>query len=142
MGKFFLLIGCATIALLFWRASYCDGMNVVVVDSAEQGQKAVLRHLRDERKNCLCTELRVDYTFADRSGFHKPHRAYFLISEKRLLIEPDLGSGWAFGWDNVDVNLIRQVLREGGQFSLFTKYRPNSTNLPRPQPPFQEDPPY
>lgn len=113
-----------------------------MVASAEQGQKAVLRHLLDERKNCLCTELRVDYKFTDHSGFGRPHRAYFLVSERRLLIEPDLGSGWAWGWDNVDVDLIRRVLREGGQFSLFTKYRPNRKDLPILQPPYLQDPPY
>ncbi|MBO0934291.1 hypothetical protein [Fibrella aquatilis] len=68
----------------------------------------------------------------EEGAYQIDHLAYYDLGMKTLRIETSPGSGWSFGWENVDTPLIERVLQEGGQFSLFTKYRPESKHPPSP----------
>ncbi len=78
----------------------------------------------------MCSEIRVKYRVKRRDGFVAEHMAYYNTSDNTLRIETDLFSGFSFGWDGVNRQLLQQVLQNGGQFSLFTKYRPNGRYVP------------
>ncbi|WP_375446699.1 hypothetical protein [uncultured Fibrella sp.] len=128
MGKVFLVV-VMVFALLFGRAYYCLPTQVAFT-SPYRVQQDVVRQLSDKRKNCLCNERRIEYQIRNKDNSERTHIAYFNSAKKTLNIEIDPGSGWAFDWENVYEPLIEQVLKEGGQFNLFTKYRPNSSHLP------------
>lgn len=72
----------------------------------------------------------MSYRIRLKDGFIANHIAHYDPGEKTFRIEPDPGSGWAFGWDGIDEQVLRQVLREGGQFSTFTRYRPDGRYVP------------
>ena len=137
MREILLLIlgGVLLIALAVGGRIYCGSVlppSALPITS----QREVLRQFVSGPKNCLCEEIWVRYSFK-KDTYLISHLAHYDPGQKTLRIETDPGSGWAFGWDNVDTPLIERVLREGGDFRLFTTYRPDSKH-----PPYRTELPY
>ncbi len=133
MREILLLIlgGILLIALAIGGRVYC-GANLEPVVSPIACQQEVLQEFVSRPKNCICEEMRVSYGFK-KDNYLIRHLAHYNPGQKTLCIETDPGSGWSFGWENVDTPLIERVLREGGDFRLSTKYCPTSTHPPGPE---------
>lgn len=130
MREIFLsILGVVLVATILLREALFCGSMLPLSASPIASQQEVLRQFVSGPKNCLCEEIRVRYSFKSDT-YLISHIAYYNPGQKTLRIETDPGSGWSFGWDNVDTPLIDRVLREGGDFRLFTTYRPDSKHPP------------
>ncbi len=105
------------------------GENLEPIASPTATQQAILRQFVSGPANCIYEEIWVRYS-VKIDGHLVYHIAHYNPGPKMLQIETDPGSGWSFGWENVDTPLIERVLREGSDFRLFTKYCPTSMHLP------------
>ena len=131
------LVVTCILGLYVWRLFYCGSTTEATAVSASMVQKQVIQRILDRSQFCICSEIRVSYRIRLNDGFTASHIAHYDSDEKTLRIKPDSGSGWAFGWDGINEQVMRQVLHDGGQFSLFTKYRPAGKYVPgRMQEPF------
>lgn len=123
-----ILGGILLLALALGGKVYCGG-SLPPAASPIACQQAILRHFAGGPRNCLCKEIRVRYS-VELDGHHTYHLAHYDPGKQTLRIETDPGSGWTFGWENIDTPLIERVIREGGDFRLFTTYRPDSKHPP------------
>lgn len=132
MKRLILLVLCGLMSMMIGRSYYCTEKLIrpfltpaIEIEAAtpQLAQQQVLRKFL-EKQSC-CRTLEVWYRYKENGHLiNRGHVAYFDVVRKELRIELDIGSGWLFGWNNVDAAVMARVLREGGEFSLFTNYCP------------------